>query len=209
MGDENVSTGSEPRIASVSAAMVFNDMVNANVRDGDDARTQAIIKSGVIDRQVTWVAELRKRRVPIFWVRVERRADRRDRVDVLTDAFIARGQVAERALSRGPRANNIDELPIKPEDQEILKPRFSPFFGTDLDLQLRARGVRTVFLGGISTERGVEACARDGFDLDYSVVVLGDLCWSANTDQHEWSLTKTLPYFARVMTSTRALQLLD
>lgn len=189
--------------------MVFNDMINSNVRGGDKDRTKAIESSGLIATSVRWVAELRRLRIPVFWVRVERRADRKDRVDVLTDTFIAAGKVPRPPVVKGSiEAQNIDELPVQPEDHEILKPRYSPLAGTDLDLQLRARRVDTILLGGISTNLGVESCARDAFDLDYNVVVLSDLCWASEPRQHEWSLTKNLPNFARVMTTEEAGRLL-
>lgn len=188
--------------------MIFNDMINANVRSGDAARTQAILSSGLIERQVRWVAELRRLDIPIFWVRVERRADRKDRIDALTDQLISADGVPAKAITRGPQANNIDELPIRPEDHEILKPRFNPFSHTDLDLQLRARHIDTILIGGIATDKGVEGAARTGFDFDYNVVVLSDLCWAPDSAAQDHVLTKSLPAYARVMTSDRALQLL-
>jgi nicotinamidase-related amidase len=196
-------------IQRATAAMIFNDMINANVRSGDAERTSVIESSGIIDKQVRWVAELRRLRIPIFWVRVERRADRKDRVDVLTDLFVAGGRIPTAPIVKGPLAQNIAELPIRPEDHEILKPRLSAFSGTDLDLQLRARHIDTILLGGISTNMGVESCARAGFDLDYHVVVLRDLCWAPDVQKHEWSLTRSLPAFARVMTSEAAGALLQ
>ena len=81
--------------------------------------------------------------------------------------------------------------------------------GTDLDLRLRARSVRTILLGGYSTEIGVESCARTAHDLGYDVVVLSDCCLSVPADLHEFALTRVLPRFARVMSSIEALRLLD
>jgi nicotinamidase-related amidase len=198
----------QPPITRASAAMVYNDMINENIRANAE-RSKQIDASGLIQTAVRWTAELRRLQIPIFWVRVERRADRKDRVNVLTDTFIAGGMVPRPAVVKGsPEAQNIDELPVRPEDHEILKPRFSPLSGTDLDLQLRARRVDTILLGGISTNMGVESCARGAFDLDYNVVVLSDLCWAADPAQHQWSLTKNLPNFARVMTTEQATSLL-
>lgn len=199
----------QPPIPRGTAAMVFNDMINSNVRGADAERTKAIAASGLIEASVRWVGDMRRLGVPIFWIRVERRADRKDRRDVLTDVHIRAGGVPRPPVTKGsPEAQNIAELPVRPEDHEILKPRFSPLANTDLDLQLRARGVDTILLGGISTNLGVESCARDAFDLDYNVVVLSDLCWAADERQHQWSLTQTLPNFARVMTTDVARSLI-
>jgi nicotinamidase-related amidase len=189
--------------------MVFNDMINSNVRGGDQERTRLIERSGLIEASARWVTEMRGLGLPIIWIRVERRADRKDRRDVLTDALIRAGGVPRPAVTKGSvEAQNIKELPVQPEDHEVLKPRFSPFAHTDLDLQLRARRVDTILLGGISTNLGVEGCARDAFDLDYNVVILSDLCWAADDRQHQWSLTQNLPNFARVMTTDEARALI-
>jgi nicotinamidase-related amidase len=46
----------------------------------------------------------------------------------------------------------------------ITKRQWGAFYGTELDLQLRRRGIRTILLCGISTNMGVESTARDAFD---------------------------------------------
>lgn len=140
---------------------------------------------------------------------MERRADRADVVDVLTDVFLASGRKITPPIVRGSdRAANVDELPVQPEDQVILKPRLNPFIGTDLDLLLRARRIDTILLGGYSTNVGVESCARTAKDLGYNVVLLSDCCWNIDVELHEWSITKIMPMFARVMASEQALRLL-
>ena len=44
----------------------------------------------------------------------------------------------------------------EPSDIRVTKRQWGAFYGTDLDLQLRRRGVTTVVLGGIATNMGVE-----------------------------------------------------
>lgn len=55
---------------------------------------------------------------------------------------------------------------------------------------------------------GVESCARTARDLNYNVVVLSDCCFNVERELHEWTLSKIMPHFARVMTSDQALGLL-
>jgi len=59
-------------------------------------------------------------------------------------------------------------------DYEITKHRYSGFLGTPLDLVLRAQGVRTLIVTGVSTHTCVDCTVRDGFQHDYFVVVPGD-----------------------------------
>lgn len=46
-------------------------------------------------------------------------------------------------------------------DIEVTKRQWGAFYGTDLELQLRRRGVDTLILCGISTNIGVESTARN------------------------------------------------
>jgi nicotinamidase-related amidase len=65
---------------------------------------------------------------------------------------------------------------IAPRDDEIVisKHRFSAFYGTDLEIILRGRGVRTVVITGVTTENCCHATARDAFFRDFQVVFLSD-----------------------------------
>lgn len=199
-----------PPIPRATTALVLNDMINANLRSGNETNNRLIRESGLILNTARCVAALRQQQIPIVWIRVERRADRKDVVDTLTDAFLAGSRQPRPAITRGTyESANVDELPVQPEDHVILKPRFNPFIGTDLDLSLRSRGITTILLGGYSTNVGVESCARTARDLNYDVVILSDCCFNVERDLHEWSLKRILPLFARVMTAKEAIMLLQ
>src|ERR1700722_2197469 len=62
-------------------------------------------------------------------------------------------------------AGLMPELGAEPSDILITKRQWGAFYGTELDLQLRRRGVRTIVLGGISTNIGVESTARAAYEL--------------------------------------------
>lgn len=199
----------QPSIPGETTALIFNDMINANLRSGNSQRDRLIAESGLIANAVSMVTAARQREIPIIWIRVERRADRKDVVDTRTDISLASGQQPRPPVVRGTDgAANIDELPVSPFDDIILKPRFDPFIGTGLDLLLRARRIKTILLGGYSTNIGVESCARTAHDLGYDVVLLSDCCFNVERELHEWALVHSMPNFARVMPSQRALDLL-
>lgn len=56
----------------------------------------------------------------------------------------------------------------------VVKPRFSAFFGTNLDALLRAQGITTVVLAGTTTPNCIRSTCYDALSLDYNVVVLKD-----------------------------------
>jgi nicotinamidase-related amidase len=191
-------------------ALVLNDMINAGLRRlNDPAHNRLIAESLLIPNTVRLVEEVRNRKIPIFWIRVERRADRSDAIENLIDAAAYAWHSPNPPVVAGSyEAANVDELPVQAGDQVILKPRLDPFLHTDLDLQLRARRIDTILLGGHSTNLGVESCARTGHDLGYNVIVLSDCCFNVAMEQHEFSIQKIMPQFARVMTSDQAVSIL-
>lgn len=89
----------------------------------------------------------------------------------------------------------------QPGDLVVLKHHWGAFIGTDLDLQLRRRGVRTVVIAGIATNMGVESTARSAWELSYDVVIAEDACASRSTELHAFTIDNILPLIARVVAS--------
>src|SRR6201996_2523301 len=66
----------------------------------------------------------------------------------------------------------------------ITKRHWGAFAGTDLEHQLKSRGIDTVVLTGISTNAGVESTARQGTGLGFAFVLVEDACSSQNAEHH-------------------------
>jgi nicotinamidase-related amidase len=96
-----------------------------------------------------------------------------------------------------------DEFPEPPgaSDLVVTKRHWGAFYGTDLDLQLRRRGVRCIVLGGIATHIGVESTARSAAEHGYELVIPEDLCSSLSAETHAFSVAHVFPRIARVTTS--------
>lgn len=75
-----------------------------------------------------------------------------------------------------------------PGEPVVRKHRSSAFWGTDLAQLLGSNGVRTVVVGGCTTEGCVESTARDAMFADHYVVVAEDCVASDDPAQHEASL---------------------
>ncbi len=97
------------------------------------------------------------------------------------------------------------EVAALPAEVRITKRQHSAFFGTELDLQLRRRGVGTVVICGLATNFGVEATARDAHALNYAVLIASDACSSTAPALHDFALTRILPRIARVRTSAEII----
>jgi nicotinamidase-related amidase len=101
----------------------------------------------------------------------------------------------------GPPADYSDfapEIASLHADIVVKKRQWGAFYGTELDLQLRRRGVNTVVLAGIATNFGVESTAREAWQHNYAVVVAEDAVTSVSEDLHRFSIEKILPRIARV-----------
>jgi nicotinamidase-related amidase len=90
---------------------------------------------------------------------------------------------------------------VAPQDGDIVvrKTRVGPFLTTDLDAQLRGRGIDTLLLAGISTSGVVLSTVRDGHDRDYRLIVICDLCADPEPDIHEFLVGRIFPRQAEVI----------
>lgn len=106
------------------------------------------------------------------------------------------------ALPAGGLPENWWTVPAALEASErdilITKRQWNAFYGTELDLQLRRRGVQTIVLGGISTNVGVESTARAAFEHYYALVFAEDAMGCASTEQHDASIRFIFPRLGRV-----------
>ena len=90
-------------------------------------------------------------------------------------------------------------------DVLITKRHWGAFAGTDLEQQLKTRGIDTVILTGISTNAGVESTARQGTGLGFAFVVVEDACSAQDAEQHRFAFEKIFPRLARVRTTNEVI----
>jgi nicotinamidase-related amidase len=91
-----------------------------------------------------------------------------------------------------------------PSDIRITKRQWGAFYGTELDLQLRRRGVTTVVIGGIATNMGVESTARAAHEHGYAVVLAEDATAAFSAEMHSFAFEHIFPRLGRV---TRAAEI--
>lgn len=90
------------------------------------------------------------------------------------------------------------ELGPKGNDIRITKHQWGAFYGTELDLQLRRRGIQTIVMTGIATHIGVESTARNAWELGYTQWFAEDAMSSMSEDAHRFSVSTILPRLGRV-----------
>jgi nicotinamidase-related amidase len=115
---------------------------------------------------------------------------------------LMRHLVEAKAVIRGTwGAEVIDQL--KPLEDEIIVHNFSTngFYGTDLDVILRNKGITDLVISGVATNFSVESTARDGCNRGYFIHILSDCCNSFSAEMHNWTLTNFLPYISAILDS--------
>ena len=129
----------------------------------------------------------------------------RVRVDLGPDFADAPSARVDLPTPRPPGGLPADfaEFPDDPAahgDLIVTKRHWGAFHGTDLDLRLRRRGVRTIVLGGVATNIGVESTARAAYDHGYDVVVVEDATTGRSAEMHAFAFAHVFPRLARVAT---------
>jgi nicotinamidase-related amidase len=65
-------------------------------------------------------------------------------------------------------------------------------------MELRRRGIKTIVLGGISTNYGVESTARDAYERSYNLIFASDAMSSRVSADHEFAITRIFPRIGRI-----------
>lgn len=154
----------------------------------------------VVTNTARLASALRSKGGFIIWVRVATAEDGKDRLHPICD----QSWTAPRALPPRP-TEFAPGLPFQPSDHVITKRQWGAFYGTDLDLQLRRRGLTTILLTGIATCFGVESTARAAFELGYDQILVEDAMASMTAAEHEHTVTRIFPRLGRVRSTADVL----
>lgn len=126
------------------------------------------------------VEEARKKEIPVFFVSRIYRANGTDVEACRYENWLAGGRCLAPGSTGPCSVEAPEELRPKAGDYTIIKPRFSAFFQTELDLILRRLQIDTLILTGTTTPNCIRATCYDGLSLDYNVTILEDCCSSRN-----------------------------
>lgn len=178
-----------------SAALVLIDLQKGIVA----RQTAPYASADVVTRARRLADGFRAAGATVVLVHVGFSADGRDRLKPRADQPMPGGPVAP------DFAEFVPELTPQTGDVVITKRNWGAFYGTDLELQLRRRGVRTIVLGGISTNYGVESTARDAFERAYALVLVEDAMAGMSAEAHTFAVTNIFPRFGQVRSTEQVL----
>jgi len=168
-----------------TTALVLIDLQNGIL----GRKLAPISADDLVARGQTLAAKFRAARAPVVLVNAAPKLDGPERqVDEPTP------------LPKTLPAGFIDLAPglAEPGDLLITKSTWGAFFMTDLDSELKKSGVSTIVLGGVATHIGVEATARQAWELGYELVIASDVTTSLAVEPHEGTMRHIFPRIARV-----------
>ncbi|MCW6533762.1 isochorismatase family protein [Sphingomonas lycopersici] len=148
-----------------------------------------------------------------------------ERARALADAFRERGlpvvlvNVAggapgrtEQPAQTGSRPDGwtdlIPELNRQAGDIVATKRTWGAFASTDLEAQLKARGVTQVVIAGVATGTGVEATARQAYEAGFNVTLALDAMTDMRPEAHDYSIRNVFPRLGETGMSREIIDLL-
>lgn len=172
----------------MKTAVITLDIINDICHpDGELAHHVARIQQNNIIENINKVLVCgREREVLVIHVRLGFRENYQDGSMVSPLFKTAKSNQRLKISSWGSQFCDI--LDRDDHDVEIIKHRVSAFYGTDLDLILRANKIAKLVLTGVATNNAVELTAREAHDRDYFVTVVSDATETANDAEKNASL---------------------
>ena len=178
----------EVRLDPKRTGVLVIDMINDFCKPG--GRMVLPGYETLVPYQLAVIEAARQAGVPVIWIRDSHRRNlRRDR----------------EMLKRTPHAEEgswgtgvIEDLGARPDEFVVLKPRYSSFFQTDLDLILKDMMIDQLVIFGVVTNICVRSTVHDAFFLGYEIVVPRDCCAATGPREQESSLYDIATHFGIV-----------
>lgn len=157
-------------------ALLVIDMLNDFIAE-DGVLTTGPAGRGIIGFIQAKVAKFREHGCPVIFICDHHEAD--DKEFQMFPAHCVAGSTGSAI---------IPELEVQPGDKIIHKRRYSAFFGTELDLYFREKGVTELCLVGVCTNICVLYTAADARNLGYQVTIFKEGVASFDEQAHRFAL---------------------
>ena len=152
----------------------------------------------IIDRTRALIDFFRARNLPVVLVNVDGRPPGRTEL--------------------GPRSNTsfsdgwtdlLPQLDRQKGDIVVTKRSWGAFATTDLERQLKARGVTQVVVTGVATSAGVEATARQAWEHGFNVTLALDAMTDIREEAHRHSIKNVFPRIGETGFTQEIIALLE
>ena len=152
--------------------------------------------AGVIERACVLIGAFRQRGLPVVLVNVAGGAPGRTE------------QPRRQATFPKGFTDLIPELNQQAGDILVTKHTWGAFASTDLERQLKAKGVTQVVVVGVSTGTGVESTARQAYEAGFNVTLATDAMTDTRPEAHAYSLAHVFPRLGETGTAQEIINVL-
>ena len=164
--------------------------------------TEPYVAGVVIENAAKLISAFRKNNMPVFLVHVTPSPDLKDALRPIAETSFVRS-----GFDPG-WSEFVPELNIQSDDFLIIKHQWGAFYGTELDLQLRRRGIDTIILCGIATNFGVESTARSAYELGYNQIFVEDAMSARSKEEHAYPVKYIFPRLGLIRNTEEVLKAL-
>ena len=154
----------------------------------------------IIANAAKLLTAVRKNNMPVFLVHVTPSPDLKDALHPISETSFVRS-----GFDPG-WSEFVPELNVQRGDFLITKHQWGAFYGTELDLQLRRRGINTIILCGIATNFGVESTARYAYELGYNQIFVEDAMSARSKEEHEYPVKYIFPRLGLIRKTEEVLK---
>ena len=147
------------------------------------------------------IRRCREKKIPVFFITRQYRSDGSDVELPRRERWEKGGKPLSPGCAEEISAAMPPEFGSDPADWHIVKPRYSAFFATELDIILRRLGVGHVLLAGTTTPNCIRTSCYDAISLDYEVTVLSDCTSSASDEIQQANLRDMANVGASILSS--------
>ena len=153
---------------------------------------------GVVEQVCSLIDVFRAKALPVALVSVVGRAPGRSEQGARSSLTFADGWT-----------DLLPELNQQPGDIVVVKRSWGAFATTNLESQLRSRGVTQVVVAGVVTSGGVEATARQAYEQGFNVTLALDAMTDLREEAHEYSIKNVFPRLGETGSAQEIISLLQ
>ena len=196
------------------AGLILFDALHGYLHPDDPAKVRFLEERKILPNLQRLLAGARKVGMATFYPAGAHAEGHADTILRLTDTDMDLGAVsADKPIKPRFHKNSKDseiaaELKPGPSDVVVPKQRWNSFYQTNLELQMRARGLDTIVIAGGSTDVGIASTVFAARDMDYGIVVVRDACYSARGPNHDFFMDRVFPRMGRVMSVDETIALM-
>jgi nicotinamidase-related amidase len=152
----------------------------------------------IVERTRELIDVFRAKQLPVVLVNVAGRAPGRTEQGSRSNASFSEGWT-----------DLLPQLDQQASDLAVTKRSWGAFATTDLERQLKERGVTQVVVTGVATSVGVEATARQAYEQGFNVTLALDAMTDLRAEAHEYSIRNVFPRVGETGSTKEIISLLE